>query len=151
MAVKTAHKCIRKAGDEVGAASCFQYSPPHVPPWLCRCLEQWFCWGASIPLGGAAPSSFCVRCPYCQLQSGLLIKPHETNKSLYWPPQAEPECALGPCTARRVGWSLKQKQGRFAVPAYPVPPTHFEYLMWSGLLLRLEQAEPDVTEKHTQS
>lgn len=40
--------------------------------------------GAVVPLGGATPSSDSVRSPSCQLQSGLLIKPHETNKAHNW-------------------------------------------------------------------
>lgn len=63
-------------------------------------------------LGGAAPTSFCVRCSSFQLQSGLLIKPHETNKAHYWDPQPQLGFALAPCTACRVGRSLEQKTGK---------------------------------------
>lgn len=99
--------------------------------------------------------TFLKLCEVSQLQSGLFIKPHETNKAHYWYPQpvgnTGPWAFIGPCTFSRVTWSQQQKQGSFVIPAQSVPASHPNCLMWFGWLPHLEQGEPDVTQKHTQS
>lgn len=135
MVVQTTQKCIGKTGDEVATTRPSPFAClPRQRATVTLASGNDF---AGELLGGAAPNSLSVRCPSCSL--GVLIKPHETN-----------EASVSRST-RSAGRSLEQKQKSFVVPARPLPPTHPGCLMWSGWLPFLKQAEPDVTEKHTQS
>lgn len=157
MVVETTQKCISKRGG--GCHVVLPTPPPNHPPTCHHCCgtagnsdsagERGYLWMEQplrLTLWGLPLASRSLDYSLNHMkQIGLIIgisSQLETHNQ---------EFATCLCTVGSVTWSLRHKLRSFVVPAPFLPASHPRRLMWPGWLPRLEQGEPDVTEKHTQS
>lgn len=139
MAVETTKKCISKREwerAEGGGGRVVRWvTLPgfnvllHVPPFSCHLSTSGNNNSASDYRSLLWDSPDSVRSPFCQLQSGLYIKPHETTRTHYWGSSShckmqDYKSAYGLCTVCRDGRSLWRRRTEVFLTCKAVSTSH---------------------------